>query len=156
MQKIAFTLIEIIFVIILVAILAIGALNSIPDNTLINNTEFIYGKILEKKANALGFLANMNDKDENRSVCIVFDNDWLKEDENFSKVKFKLSNRVQIDAENKTICFDYLGRPYGGDVDLINFNNLLHKSVDINITYVKDKRYKTITIYPITGYVEIK
>jgi Tfp pilus assembly protein PilE len=153
-MKKSFTLIEMIFVIILVGILSISALQSIPDNTLVNNTNFLYNKILEKKANALSFMANMNDVDENRSVCIKFDINWLKNDEKYSKVKFDLSNRVTINSSDETICFDYLGRPHNGTINLENFSNLLHKNVDIKISYQNSD--KNITIYPITGYVEIK
>ena len=150
----AFTLIEMIFVIILVGLISIGAINALPDNTLLNNTNFIYNKILEKKANALSFMAKMDDSDENRSVCITFDEDWLRNDENYSKVKFDFSHRVRVSSDVKTICFDYLGRPYKGNVDLIYFNNLLHKNVDINITY--NNSNKKIIIHPISGFVEIK
>ncbi len=150
----AFTLIEMIFVIVLVGLISIGAINSLPDNTLMNNTHFIYNKILEKKANALSFMAKMDNKDENRSVCIIFDKDWIKNDENYSKVKFNLSKRIQISSSIQTICFDYLGRPYDGSVDLTNFNTILHKKVDINVTY--NEKHKEITIHPISGFVEIK
>ena len=150
----SFTLIEFIFVIIIVGVLSISAINSLPDNTLIDNTNYIYNKILEKKANALGFMANMENEDENNSVCIVFDKNWLKDDEKRRKVKFNLSSRVEIKSEYKTICFDYLGRPYKGRVDLLKFSNLLHKKTDINITY--NDKYKTIEVYPITGDIEIK
>ena len=151
----AFTLIEMIFVIVLIGLISIGAINAIPDNTLLNNTKFVYNKILEKKANAIGFMADTSKSDENRSVCIAFDKEWLKNDENYSKVKFNLSNRIDI-SPNVTICFDYLGRPHKNGIDLKNFNNILQQKVDINVTYTKDNSYKTIKIYPITGYVEIK
>lgn len=150
----AFTLIELIFVIVIVGIISIGALNAIPDNTLNNNTNFIYSKILEKKANALGFMANMDNEDENRTVCITFTKDWIKNDENYSKVKFDLSDRITITPQNKTICFDYLSRPYKGSVDLKNFNNLLYNTSEINISY--NNKQKTIIIYPTTGDIEIK
>jgi len=153
-MKKAFTLIEMIFVIILIGLLSVGALNSIPDNTLTNNTKYVYNKILEKKANALSFMADMSNKEENQTVCVTFDNDWFKKDENNSKVKFNLSKRVTISSSIKTICFDYLGRPYKSNVNLKNFDNILHNSVDINVSYKKS--YKTITIYPITGFVEIR
>jgi len=150
----AFTLIEIIFVIILIGLISVGAINAIPDNTLLNNTNFIYNKILEKKANALSFMANTNNSEENRTVCIKFDSNWLKEDENYSKVKFNLSNRISITSNIETVCFDYLGRPYKKNIDLVTFNNLLHKNVDVNITY--NKKSKQIIIHPISGFVEIK
>jgi len=153
-MKKSFSLIEMIFVIVIIGIISIGTLNAIPDNTLLNNTKFLYNKILEKKANALSFMAQMDNKDENRTVCVVFDEEWLREDESYSKVKFNLSKRVTIKTENKTICFDYLGRPYVNRVNLETFDNLLYDSVDINISY--SGSYKIITIYPMSGYVEIK
>ena len=154
----AFTLIEVIFVIVLVGILSIGAINALPDNTLANNTKFIYNKILEKKANALSFMADMKNGDENRTVCVNFDEngEWFRNDENYSKVKFDLSHRIRISSDIKTLCFDYLGRPYAGAVDLIRFNNLLHENVDVTVEYVKNNKNMTITIFPMTGNVEIK
>ena len=153
-MKQAFTLIEMIFVVILIGLLAVGAINSIPDNTLLNNTKFIYNKILEKKANALSFMVNMNNKEENETVCIEFNKAWIEDDENNSKVKFDLSNRISIASSDPVVCFDYMGRPYKGDVNLTNFNNILYDNVDIKVSYKNSD--KNITIYPLTGYVEIK
>jgi len=150
----SFTLIELIFVIIIVGILSIGAINALPDNTLINNTNYIYNKILEKKTNSLGFEADMQNEDENRSVCITFDKNWIKNDEKYSKVKFNLSKRVSIRATNSTVCFDYMGRPYGGSVDLDKFSTLLHNEVNVTISY--NNKEKNITIYPITGDIKIR
>jgi len=150
----SFTIIELIFVIIIIGLLAIGAINAIPDNTLLNNTNFIYNKILEKKANALNFEANMSNGDENRTVCITFTKEWIKNDEQYSNVKFNLSNRITITPQIQTICFDYLGRGYNGSVDLEKFKNLLHSDIEINVSY-KDQ-VKTIVINPITSNVEIQ
>ena len=149
----SFTLIELIFVIIIVGILSVLGIESIPDNTLINNTHFVYNKILEKKANAIGFNADMSKSDENRTVCITFTKDWIKNDENYSKVKFNLSNRISISADINTICFDSLGRPYDGAVKN-DFSNMLHTKKQITLTY--NNNSKNIIIYPMTGYVEIQ
>ena len=140
----SFTLIEMIFVIILVGILSIGAINSIPDNTLPNNVNFVYNKISEKKANALALKANINNDEENRSVCIKFDKDWLKNDERYSKVKFNLSNRVTILSSETVVCFDYLGRPHKNQIDLENFNNLLHNDVNVTIRYNNEGKEKIL------------
>ena len=149
----SFTLIELIFVIIIVGILSVLGIESIPDNTLINNTHFLYNKILEKKANAIGFNADMSKSDENRTVCITFTKDWIKNDENYSKVKFNLSNRISISADINTICFDSLGRPYDGAIKN-DFSNMLHTKKQITLTYQNNS--KNIIIYPMTGYVEIQ
>ncbi|RUM55465.1 MAG: hypothetical protein DSY40_03955 [Nautilia sp.] len=150
----AWTLIELIFVILIVGLISIIGVNSIPDNTLLNNSKFLYNKILEKKSNAIAFEADMNNSEENRSVCITFTKEWIQNDENYSKVKFNFSNRINITSTNSTICFDYLGRPYAGAVDLDRFSNLLHNEVNVSLDY--DNKEKNITIYPISGYVEIR
>ena len=147
----SFTIIELIFVIIIVGVLTIVGMESIPDNTLNNNTNFVYNKILEKQANGIGFNANMNNGEENRTVCITFDKDWIKNDENYSKVKFNLSNRISISADIDTICFDALGRPYNGAIKN-DYSNILHNKVQVTINYKNNS--KNIIIYPMTGYVE--
>ena len=150
----SFTLIELIFIIVIVGLLSIGAINAIPDNTLVNNTNFLYNKILKKRANACAFEANMSKSDENESVCIVFTKQWINNDENYSSVKFKLSPRVSLSSFVLTVCFDYMGRPYDGAVDLDSFDNLLHKDVNITVSYNGAK--KNIIIYPISGDVQIQ
>jgi Tfp pilus assembly protein FimT len=150
------TLIELIFIILIVGILSIIGMNSISDNTLLNNTNFLYNKILEKKANAIGFEANMNNNEENRSVCITFTNDWIKNDENYSNVKFNLSNRVSINSTVKTVCFDYLGRAYNGAVNLDTLDNLLHDEVNVTLKSSVNNKERRIIIFPITGHVEQK
>lgn len=149
----AFTLIELIFVIVIIGLLSITLINNIPDNTMTNSVNFVYNKIIEKKSNAIGFMADMNNADENRSVCITFDKEWLKNDEQKEHVKFSPSCRIDVSSNINTICFDYMGRPYKNSVDLDNFNNLLHDEVDVNISYKNE--YKIIKIYPISGNVEI-
>ena len=58
-MKLSFTLIEMIFVIILVGILSIGAINSIPDNTLLNNAKFLYILACRKKTIYLKLKINL-------------------------------------------------------------------------------------------------
>ncbi|RUM56619.1 MAG: hypothetical protein DSY40_01970 [Nautilia sp.] len=153
-MKKGWSLIEIIFVILIVGLISRVAINVIPDNTLLNNTNYLYNKILEKKSNAIGFQADISNSDENRSVCIKFTRDWLVNDENYSKVKFKFSRRVELNSTQEVVCFDYLGRPYKDSIDLDSFNNLLHQEVNITLKY--NGKEKNLTIYPISGYVEIR
>jgi prepilin-type N-terminal cleavage/methylation domain-containing protein len=154
-MKYAFTMIEIIFVIIIISLIAIGAKNAIPDNTLINNSNYIKTKILDKRANALAYEVNLtaSDIEDSYLVCMKFDRDWLATDESSSKVKFNFSKKVSITSDNN-VCFDYLGRTHKDYINLDDFNTLLHNIVEINISY--NNKYKTIWIYPMTGYTEIR
>jgi hypothetical protein len=151
--KYSFTLIELIFVIMVISLIAIGARNALPDNTLLNNTNYIKSKILDKRANALAYETNLSNSGDEHLVCMKFDRDWINEDEKISRVKFHLSQKIKISADCN-VCFDYLGRIHKDSINLDSFDTLLHKSVDINISY-NDKN-KTIRIYPMTGYTEIR
>ena len=152
-MKKSFTLIELIFVIVIISVIAIGAKNALPDNTLINNANYLKAKILDKRANALAYETNLSNASDEHLVCIKFDRNWLRDDEKFSKVKAQLSQKVTISADYN-LCFDYLGRTHKNSIDLDKFSTLLHNSVDVNISY--NNKYKTIRVYPITGYTEIR
>ena len=145
----AFTLIEMIFVLIIIGILSIVAIEFIPDNTLTDNTKALKNLINEKKSFALGYEANMSDSDDNKKVCITFDKDTLNKEENNSRVKYFF--KADISSNYDTICFDRFGRVYKNSIDDEN-KNLLHKNVKITLKY-KNKT-KTIIVHKTTGFVE--
>ena len=154
-----FTLIELIFVIIVLSILSAVAVYYIPNPTLVQSVNVLKSKILSKRSNAINFIASKN---ENNVTCIEFDINKLNEDENSSRVKYHFSKRLSlslngcendagIDFEvNKTICFDTYGRPFVGEVDK-KLNNLCESDAKISVDY-KNKE-KNITIFKISGFV---
>jgi Tfp pilus assembly protein FimT len=152
-MKYAFTILEIIFVIIIISLVAIGARNALPDNTLLNSTNYLKAKILDKRANALAYETNLTNLEDEYLVCVKFDKDWLKIDESKSKVKINMSQKVTISADYN-VCFDYLGRTHKNSINLDDFSTLMHESVDVNISY--NNNYKIIRVYPMTGYTEIR
>ena len=157
----AFTLIELIFVILILAIMSAVAVYFIPDNTLSENAKILKEKILGKRSNAINFIA---EGEETNLTCIEFDINALNKDENSSRVSFHFSKRItislsgcsnsnNIDFEsNKTICFDRFGRPFAGEVD-DKLGNLCHNNAEILLKY-KNKE-ANLTIYSISGVVEI-
>jgi len=146
----SFTLIELIFVLILIAFLSTIAVSYIPDNTLVDNTEALKNLINEKKSFALGYEANMSDSNDKKRVCITFTKTALNSEENSSKIKyfFKVDN---ITSNYNTICFDKFGRVFHDGIDPQDVN-LLHQNVTIMLQY-KGKS-KTIVVHKITGLVE--
>jgi len=156
----AFTLIELIFVILILALMSTVAVYYIPDNTLNENVKVLRDKILQKRSNAINFFAKDN---ENNLTCIEFDINKLNEDENSSRVNFHFSKRITIkvsgcdsvsgiDIEtNKTACFDTFGRVFVGNVD-DKLENLCHNNINISLSY-KGKE-KNLTIYSISGVVK--
>jgi len=154
-----FTLIELIFVIIILAIMSAVGVYYIPDPTLQESTNVLKSKILNKRSNAINFITN----NENNITCIEFNITKLNEDENSSRVKYHFSKRLtlkvsgcvnnaNIDFEsNKTICFDSYGRPFVAKVDE-RLNDLCQNNAIISLDY-KTKE-KNITIYKMSGFVK--
>ena len=153
----AFTLIELIFVIVIISLLSAVAVYYIPDPTLQEAFNVLKSKTFNKRSNAINFV---NYEDNNIS-CIEYTIKALNEDENNSRVKYHFSKRLSlsvsgcdtngIDFENnKTICFDSYGRAFAGIVDK-TLNNLCENNAIITLKY-KNKE-KNLTIYQISGFV---
>ena len=144
----AFTLIELIFVVVLIGILTFVGISYMPDNTLNDDAKALVSLIKLKESKALGYEADMSSEDK-KNVCITFDKDSLNQEENSSKVKYFFKSSISSDYS--TVCFDKFGRVFENEVDSKN-ENLIHKNVTITLQYRNQS--KTITIYNITGYAE--
>jgi prepilin-type N-terminal cleavage/methylation domain-containing protein len=145
-MKCAFTMIELIFVIVLMGIMASIGGNLLPDNRLLNGTNTVTMKIKEKQKDAIG-----NDvtgfgipwtRDSN-ATCITLDDNLTKED-----VKDKAIIHVVPVGFSNPLCFDQYGRPY-----LPIEEHLLLNKVGINVTYKQQDT--TISVFPMSGYVII-
>ena len=144
----AFSLIELIFVIVIMGILTFSALEFIPDNTLISDKDMLKLKIMQKKSNALGY-KNIGLDDYNY-ICITFDKDYLNnnEDENYT---FK--SDISIDGlSGNRVCFDSFGRMYDKEIDIELKNLISSKTILITLKY-KDQK-QNIVIYPLTGAIK--
>jgi prepilin-type N-terminal cleavage/methylation domain-containing protein len=151
----AFSLVEMIFVLVIMGILTFVGLEYIPDEKLTTYAQMLKQKILEKKSNALGYRYTQ----ENNLACITFDKNWLALDESSLKVRYDFNKSyidINVFSENddniSTICFDYLGRVYRDSVD-INLTNLLHTNIIISLKDKRKNEEKNITIYAISGSV---
>jgi prepilin-type N-terminal cleavage/methylation domain-containing protein len=146
----AFSLIELIFVIVIMGILTFVGMQFIPDETLTVDTQMLKEKILQTKSNALGYKTTGTDD----YVCITFDKDWLNsEDKNSSeKVHYTFKSDISIlqGLNGNTLCFDYLGRPFDGEIDT-DLTKMVHTNIIISLKY--RNKEQNITIYPITGAI---
>lgn len=152
-MKKAFSMVELIFIIVLMGVLAKIGSSYMPDNRLLNDTNFVSMKIKEAQKNAIGYddfnFSNPKVWDINRSdyilTCITCNTlFFVNLDNNASFNSTVDSSSLSIDRK---FCFDNLGRPYIKD-------QLLLKNVDINISY--NNSLKTISVLPMSGYVIIK
>jgi len=142
----AFSLVEVIFVIVIMGILTFSAFEFIPDNTLISDTDMLKLKIIQKKSNALGYKKRGFDN----YICITFDKDYLNnnEDENYT---FK--SDISIDGlSGNRVCFDSFGRMYDKEIDIELKNLISSKTILITLKY-KDQK-QNIVIYPLTGAIK--
>ncbi len=146
----AFTMVELIFVIILIGILSYIGKNFLPDNRLLNDTNFITMKIKQKQKNALNYDTVGFSKPwskVNTSTCIDLNITKLESEDSKSQKPHKFSSTLNVDG-NATLCFDNFGRPYEGE-------HILLKDLDMNLTY-KPNEFKTISVEPMSGYVIIR
>ena len=148
-----FTLIELIFVLVLMGILSSIAIMYMPNNQSIEDRETLRFLILEKKSNGLNFKANMQNEKERKIVCITLSKASLNNEENHSKIKYFFKSNISVSGlkNGNLLCFDSYGRPFDGEVDN-NLSNLCKENVTITLEYKGKSEH--ITIYKISGAVE--
>ncbi len=145
----AFSMVELIFVIMLMGILAYIGGNFLPDNRLLNDTNFLTMKIKEAQKNAISYDTVGFSKPwsiENNLTCVNLNTTALENRDKKSQKPHKFSSILSVDG-NSTLCFDNYGRPYQSE-------RLLLDNLDMNLTY-KPNKYKTISVEPMSGYVII-
>jgi len=144
-----FSLIELIFVLIIIGVLSVIGAGYIynGENVLLSDANVLKQKLLEKRSNALGFMADMNKEDEKNSVCLKINKDDLSKDSDKVKYIFKST----INSSWDILCFDSFGRIYH---DEVNISNLIPNEFNITLK-TEDNNKKILTVYPISGYVKV-
>jgi len=144
-----FTMVELIFIIVLIGILAGIGVNYMPDNRLLNDVNFLSMKIKQRQKSAIGYDISRFSKPwskESSLTCITLDTSVLENEDLNTQKPHKFSSTLSVDG-NSTLCFDEYGRPYQSE-------HLLLNTLEMNLTYKTDQ-YKSISVMPISGYVII-
>jgi len=136
-MKKSFTLVELIFVIIIIAILSGTAFYSYKTKNLEKDTDFVYMNLLQARYAGINGLGIDGLNDENRSC---FNPDSVKELAGREGYEFKSS------VEGSRVCFDRYGEGYVDGVPL-------QQPEIVTLSY--GEREKNITILPKSGYVII-
>lgn len=150
----AFNMIELVFIIVVMGILAKVGSSFIPDNRLLNDTNYISMKIKEQQKNALGY-DTMNFS-TNTKMPTVYSSDFNHTCVESSKLFLEnldlQRSYILTSTVNNTVtfCFDSLGRPYDKNA---TSEKLLFQKVDINVSY--NNKTNTISVLPMSGYVII-
>lgn len=149
-MKKAFTLLELIFVIVLIGVLSgIAFYMNRPDPTkadaqytLLKLKEARYRAIANKSPNDLGV----------EGGCVTLTKIALSNNETPAYTIKSDIHLSQALADGNTTCFDSLGRPHDGNSTLLG--TLL--ALDINITFTKSTQTNTIILSKQSGYAIIK
>jgi len=143
-MKKAFTLLELIFVIVLIGVLSgIGFYMNRPDVTR-GDAQYTLLKLKEARYRAIGYQSStalgVN------GGCVTLSKEALSNNaQPAHTIKSTIAPTSLIGNE---ICFDTLGRPHDGNS--VALDTLLHS--DLNITFTSGTKSSTIRIFPQSGY----
>ena len=136
----AFTLIELIFVIIIIGIISGVGFSMQKSDYAYRDGEYLLLKLKEARYKAMGFEGKLDEG------CIELNANSIQTNELNEVEAYKF--RSSIDSNMTDICFDYLGRPHFEDnVDL---DTLLQNKKDIILSY--NEKSCTVMVYPLSGY----
>jgi prepilin-type N-terminal cleavage/methylation domain-containing protein len=141
MKKYAFTLIELIFVIVLMGVLTgIGFYMSQPDYTK-QDAQYTLLKLKEARYRALGYDAY------DSSGCVTLTPTALSNSDTSPRhdIKSALTSNIT------TVCFDGMGKPHNGNS--VSLASLL--PTDLNITFIYSDKNSTVRLFCGTGYAII-
>lgn len=151
MKRHGFSMIELIFIIIVLGILGGMMKMNMPDNRLLTDLNFITSQIKVKQIQALSYdnFDYKNSEFFDDKTCIIINKDSMNEHEkNTSKASpYQISPKTILSISDENICFDSLGRPY-------KLNIFVKMPIELNVTY--KNRTKTINIMPYSGAVIVK
>ncbi len=146
MKRHAFSLVELIFVIVLMGVLTgIGFYMSRPDPTRAD-AQYTLLKLKEARYRAIGY--ESGDASCSEGGWVRLDLQTLADDGGKVRHDFKSA----ISPEGSILCFDALGRPHDGNTT--SLVSLRHVPLDINFTAPGGKK-STIRLYPQSGYAII-
>lgn len=147
-MKKAFTLIELIFVIVIIGIIAGVGFSMISPQYNLRDGEFLLLKIKQAKFKAMNYEGQKN------STCIALTRESLNNNEkNDTKNQSPYKFHSIVNSSVNNLCFDSQGRPHNGNSyngENVRLDTLMHDILDINL--VNNGKSCVIRVYPLTGY----
>jgi len=142
MKRHAFSLIELIFVIVLIGIMSgIGFYMSQPDYAR-QDAQYTLLKLKEARYRALGYDALDN------AGCVTLTQAALSDNET---PRHEIKSTITLTPNITTVCFDGMGRPHSGNS--VTLNTLLPN--ELNINFRNSDKNATIRLFSGTGYAII-
>lgn len=151
----AFSMVELIFVMVIIGILAAAGTFYFRPNILQMDVDFVLSKIKETRFKGIGYNKyNFGSYISNEVGCINLSTDGFKNMAENYKFKSEVTSSVE------TLCFDYFGRPHrdrndSGDLDNneTRLDTLLHAPLEIKLSY--NGRSRTIVVLPMSGFATV-
>ena len=156
MKKEAFTLLELIFVIVIIGVLSGVAVSSFKPHHLRHDVDFVLMKLEETRYQAMGYDKSLPTSDTNYSIgCIarVDLNDTNDKDTGAKAYKFYSHYDSDNSSSPDIICFDTLGRVHAGEDDANKTELFSLQPTDVNLTYTYNSKEGTLIIDHLTGYI---
>jgi prepilin-type N-terminal cleavage/methylation domain-containing protein len=155
MRKRAFTLLELVFVIVIIGIMAGVASSAFKPHYLIDDTNFVSAKIKEAQFLGVGYdhldFGGTSSGYDATTGCIEINKGSLQESaSNTHEINYKIHTTFSGSLDGKKICFDSLGRPHKDDFD----GELLSNVETLTLSY--DGEDRNISLQPITGYLLVE
>ncbi len=146
----AFTLLELIFVIVIIGILAKIGMESIRTDHLLNDANFIAMKLQGARYRGIGYDHRWGSGQDVSGACVTLTKAALEESANQGRAHYRLHVTLGGDLAGKRVCFDHLGEAHDDGSftsDPIGAQKVLTLSYRGN---------RSIVILPKSGYVIIK
>lgn len=151
-MKKAYTLVELIFVIVIIGVLAGVAGSSFKSDYLAADMDYIAAKIKEAQYKGIGYEHRNFDGTFQSGMkgCIELTETALEDKASEGDVAYKLHVSIDTSLSSDMLCFDAKGRPHETDFSL---GTLLNVKKEINLSY--NGRTKQIIILPLSGFAII-
>lgn len=146
-MKKAFTLLELIFVIVLIGVLSGIGFYTYRPNTPLRDAQYTLLKLKEARYRSIGYDALHS------AGCVTLEEEALEDTD--ESVRHDIKSTLTHTARNDMICFDALGQPHDMGYS-INLNTLAHAPIDIVFTDSSENTKSTaIRLFPQSGYAII-
>lgn len=146
-MKKAFSMLELIFVIVLMGVLSSIGFYMYRPNTALLDAQYTLLKLKEARYRAIGYSAL------DPSGCVTLTKASLEGDS--TTIKHDIKSAITHTSHNDTICFDALGRPHDMGFS-IALDTLAHSTITIVFTDFSDnQKSSTIRLFPQSGYAII-
>ena len=146
-------MIETIFVIVIISIVAATGAFVFRPHRLYNDTQWVLMQIRKARFEGIGIdhrkFGSGEIEDPLGLGCIVLDNDGIISKSRKGGAKYEMKAKIVGESAGRKICFDHLGRACEG-----NYSNPIDSIVSVTLNY--GERNRSIVIFPVSGYAIIK